>query len=100
MSEAELVDPGRRAYRGERMGRWLTVSLATKGRLIAAGVEGRQRHTSGRSEATLCLNRRRARLRGVGQRLPNATTFSVLGSHHCAHASIIARRFSRASPRR
>jgi hypothetical protein len=30
----------------------------------------------------------------------NATTFAALGSHHCAQASIIARRLSRASPRR
>ena len=30
----------------------------------------------------------------------NATTFAAFGSHHCAQASIIVRRFSRASPRR
>jgi hypothetical protein len=28
----------------------------------------------------------------------NATTFAAFGSHHCAQAAIIARRFSRASP--
>src|ERR1700685_4370150 len=30
----------------------------------------------------------------------NPTTFAAFSSHHCAQASIIARRFSRASPRR